>query len=254
VVFGTNQQRIGSPDGDRLLVHELTHVVQQQTHQAPGGGVTVEPADSPAERDAHAVAQGTSAIPRASGSEPVRVESGLLQRLDVEDCSDRQLSQVAAAVSNSGPAIRSTISAILGPTPPAALTTYFGATGPQNAASIALRLAIVASSLPGATVECEVPGSLMYDWFCGGNLAYVRPIPAFFGLANIHVCQPRFEMLTALQQRTTLIHEGAHRYIGADDEAYYTLTCQPTSDTNALSDAERRDNADSYACLVEALG
>ncbi len=52
----------------------------------------------------------------------------------------------------------------------------------------------------------------------------------------------------------TLVHEGAHRYIDADDEADYTLNCQETGETRALSDFERRDNEDFYVCLVHALG
>jgi hypothetical protein len=256
VVLGAGQQRVGSPGGDRLLAHELTHVIQQRNHAPIGNGITVEPSGSAAESAAQAVARGFAAATArdASHTDPKREESRLLQRLGVQDCGVNQTSQITAAVSNAGPAIQTTISKIGGTPPPAALTTYFGATGPQNAASIAGSLSTIASKLPGATAECEVPGSFMYDWFCGGNLAYVRPVPAFVGIGNIHVCQPQFERQTALQQRTTLIHEGAHRYDGAADEAYYTLGCQSTAQTIALSDAQRLNNADSYACLVEILG
>ena len=55
------------------------------------------------------------------------------------------------------------------------------------------------------------------------NLAYVRYIPAYFGLGSIHVCQPAFHNLTPLQRMATLVHEGAHRYIDATDDTYFTL-------------------------------
>ena len=51
----------------------------------------------------------------------------------------------------------------------------------------------------------------------------------------------------------TMVHEGAHRFIDADDEAYYTLDCAQTDKTRALDDSDRRDNADSYGCLVQTL-
>lgn len=179
-----------------------------------------------------------------------------IQRLDVEDCSTEHAREVRTASAAALPAVRNTISAILGNTPAAnaTLKTYFGDSGPDHAASIGLRLAIIAHRLSGATVECENPGGFMYDHFCGGALAYVRPVPAFFGFGNIHLCQPGFHNLNARQQMATLVHEGAHRYIDADDEAYYTLDCNETAETRALSDSDRRDNADSYGCLVHALG
>jgi hypothetical protein len=93
-----------------------------------------------------------------------------------------------------------------------------------------------------------------YDHFCEDNLAYVRSIPSYFGLGSIHVCQPAFHNLTPLQRMATLVHEGAHRYLDANDEAYFTDDCQPTPATSALSNLERLDNADSYGCLVQTLG
>jgi hypothetical protein len=172
-----------------------------------------------------------------------------------EDCPDDQAREINAAIAAASPAILSTISAILHQTPAttAALQTYFGTSGPSQAAHIALRLAVIERRLPGATVECEMPGSFLYNFFCGDALAYVRPIPAFFGLANIHVCQPQFSRLTEVQRVATVIHEGAHRYTDASDKAYYTLDCQQTPATAALSDYDRSVNADSYACLVQAL-
>jgi len=133
------------------------------------------------------------------------------------------------------------------------LIRYFGASGPRYSVYIALRLLIIAKGLESATIECENPGGWFYGTFCEGALAYVRPTPAFFGLGSIHLCQPGFHNLSEPQRVATLIHEGAHRYIGSDDEAYYTLGCAETGETRALSDRDKRDNADSYGCLVQSL-
>ena len=93
-----------------------------------------------------------------------------------------------------------------------------------------------------------------YDYFCGNNLAYVRSIPAYFGLGSIHVCLPAFHNLTPLQRMATLVHEGTPRYINATDDTNFTLDCQATPDTSGLSDLERLNNADSYGCPVQTLG
>jgi hypothetical protein len=109
---------------------------------------------------------------------------------------------------------------------------------------------------PRATRTTKEPAThlVSYDRFCENNLAYVRYIPAYFGLGSIHVCQPAFHNLTPLQRMATLVHEGAHRYLDATGDTYFTLDCQPTPATNAMSDLERLNNADSYGCLVQTLG
>jgi hypothetical protein len=209
--------------GLRLIAHELTHVLQQQ-NKGSGNFLMV----------------------------PQRI-----QRQEIEDCSDVYAEEVRVAVNASIAAIRSTISSILNKRSPrvdTAFKTFFGNSAPRYAAYIALRLAIIASKLPGSTIECENPGSFFYNYFCGGKVGYVRSIPAFFGLGNIHLCQPSFHNLTDSQRMALIIHEAAHRYIDADDyDAYYTLDCQETAETRALSDSKRRDHADSYACLVYTI-
>lgn len=194
--------------------------------------------------------------PTVAGQRPSlsKAPQGQIQRATIEDCEDTHEEEVERAVTDSGPAVRRTINKIMGdPTPPE-LLTYFGQSAPDYAAKIGLRLAIIASKLPKATIECENPGSLMYDHFCDGTIAYVRAAPAFLGFGAIHVCQPQFHNREDHHRLGTLIHEGAHRYNNADDEGYYTRDCAETDETRDLSDADRRDNADSYGCLVQTLG
>jgi hypothetical protein len=55
VFFSEGSHAPGTPDGDRLLAHELTHVAQQRG--APmGGSLTVSQPGDPAEREADAAA------------------------------------------------------------------------------------------------------------------------------------------------------------------------------------------------------
>jgi len=77
IVFGPEQYRPGTPDGRRLLAHELTHVLQQQTGRVPSAGrPVVGAADSPLEREADRVADtvtagGTIQRAPADDEEPV---------------------------------------------------------------------------------------------------------------------------------------------------------------------------------------
>jgi hypothetical protein len=180
---------------------------------------------------------------------------GRVRRLSgVEDCTADQRTAIERAAADADAAIPRVVNLIMAtpqaPRTQAAFRRYFGSSSP---AAIALRLLYIRQGLRRATVECESPGSWLYDHFCGDALAYVRPVPAMFGFGNIHVCQPEFHRISAERQMSTLVHEGAHRYADAWDNAYYTPDCQETATTRAMSDSERRLNADSYGCLVQVL-
>jgi hypothetical protein len=66
IVFGRDEYAPGSSGGKKLLAHELTHVVQQGRSEVDTR--SVEPAGSPAELEAHAVAAAVT-----GGDGPVRV-------------------------------------------------------------------------------------------------------------------------------------------------------------------------------------
>jgi hypothetical protein len=219
VVLGEKEYAPATLEGTRVLAHELVHVAQQQR----------------------------GAVPRS------------VQRLAIEDCSAEHTPEVRDAAAAVTPAVRRTINRILenprAPDAEAALAKYFGASGPSNAVFVAHRLALTSAGLARDTVECENPGSFMYGTFCPPDTyAYVRAAPAFFHLGNIHLCQPQFHGLTPLQRMATLVHESAHNNADASNDNYYTLDCEETAETRAMSDSDRRWNADSYACLVQTLG
>lgn len=84
IVFANGQYAPGTPQGQRLLAHELTHVVQQSgAPTAPGAGLKMDDAASPAEREAGQVAERVmqgDAGPVLGATEP-----GTLQRQEAED-------------------------------------------------------------------------------------------------------------------------------------------------------------------------
>ena len=256
IVFGEGQLAPNTSAGKKLLAHELTHVLQQRgIGFGEAKSVRYKESDSQAEHEADAVAE---TIP-SSGRTPASVAqfvSGRLQRATIRDCNTADDKAASTAEADAVAAINNTIKTIQNaPTPPAALSTYFGNSGPSQAQDIADYLTTIANGLPNATLECEYPGQWFYDYFCPpGFYGYVRGLGVVGGFA-IHLCQPTFSNLTAKRRATGLVHEGAHRYLWfVYDKAYYTLGCAQTTDTQALSDKQRLANADSYACLVHTLG
>jgi hypothetical protein len=56
IVFGAGRYRPGDPDGDRLLAHELAHVVQQGDRAPPAGSLRLSSPDQHLEREAERAA------------------------------------------------------------------------------------------------------------------------------------------------------------------------------------------------------
>lgn len=235
IAFAAGEYAPDTPAGRHLLAHELAHVVQGQGD--PSGEVRRAPAGPGA-------AEATPAAKVATAA-------------NVQDCQGNDAREVLAALRIAPGAARMAAAAImtrpLSPAVAAVLTRIFGPNAQQQTTAIALRLHLIASGLPNVTCECENPGSVAYDFFCENAVAYVRAVPAFFGMGNIHICQPQFRNMSQRDQVATIVHEGAHRFINADDEAYYAAGCADTAETLALSDADRMDNADCYACLMQGI-
>ena len=84
VVLGAGRHARGRA-GERLLTHELAHVVQQR--DAPSQGpIDIVPADHPSEREAHTATQGSAGRVR-----PHARRSRTLQRYSHRDCSAQDL-------------------------------------------------------------------------------------------------------------------------------------------------------------------
>ena len=76
IVFGAGQYKPGAPSGQRLLAHELTHVVQQQGQPVGGGPLRVGPVGDAHEREAESTAQATmnEGTPAAVGQASAMVQ------------------------------------------------------------------------------------------------------------------------------------------------------------------------------------
>jgi hypothetical protein len=263
IVFGPGQYTPATAEGRRLLAHELTHVLQQRQGASSGWDGPGTGEDDQAEREARSLADQVMA-----GTLPARPEVGTaarsLQRFRAEDCTPVEEPAVNDAAATAQACI-ATVRTVITGGPPApdvtdALTTYFGQSGPASAPAIAASLETIADGLADATAVCwRASGrfSPIYDLFCGGAAGHTFVGPGIGGYWNIHICQPQFHTLPGpVQQMSTMIHEGAHRFLSMGPEAHasYTLPgCQQTAATRALTDAQRLVNPDSYACLVETL-
>jgi uncharacterized protein DUF4157 len=73
IVFANGKYSPETSEGRKLLAHELTHVAQQPAPSAPTGELTIDAADSPAEREASAVAERMVDAPQVSQQEPAAV-------------------------------------------------------------------------------------------------------------------------------------------------------------------------------------
>jgi hypothetical protein len=91
------------------------------------------------------------------------------------------------------------------------------------------------------TFECEDKCKGNDDAYTQGAFAFIRR------LRNIHVC-PIWFTEDYFQRVSTLIHERAHQYPGATDNAYDWQASYAT-----LSPADAIDNADSYAVAARQI-
>lgn len=102
VVFGAGQYAPGTPKGNELLAHELTHVVQQPAVSGSPGGLTVGDPHSASEREAE-----QAATTLASGNERLtglRARTGipLVQRRADESISEDELQQYLKLLQTTG--------------------------------------------------------------------------------------------------------------------------------------------------------
>jgi hypothetical protein len=89
IVFGRARYSPGTAAGQRLLAHELTHVVQQAATGAGHGPVGIGAADSPAEREAEAAAGAVGTVTVAGGEEAAGADT-LRRRVRRENVSCRE--------------------------------------------------------------------------------------------------------------------------------------------------------------------
>ncbi|VVB95211.1 Uncharacterised protein [uncultured archaeon] len=126
-----------------------------------------------------------------------------------------------------------------------ALTTNFHTTAPADVTTIASNFASLKTALGGTfNYECATA------FWCNPNeLAYVR---GAFGIIrrsfDINVCPLWFSCANYYKRVSTLIHERAHQYPGATDNAYEWQRSYTT-----ISAADAINNAESYAVTARQI-
>jgi hypothetical protein len=164
-----------------------------------------------------------------------------LLTIPTQDCTAGNNSEIAFAL----PIARNMVSHaidVLGRSPSSAvddmLNKYFNDHSVSTYLHALIGYRSLASIAGSFTIECEQPGSLLYDHFCGGTLAYVRDlVPG----ANVHLCGSAFGR-SAVALAETIVHESSHKFDHTDDEAYCWGGCPAT-----LSRWSAYDNADSFS-------
>jgi hypothetical protein len=125
------------------------------------------------------------------------------------------------------------------------LTDNFHTTAASSVSTISSNFSSLKDALNGP-LDLECLSSSSCD---KGDLAYVRGTFAFVRrLGDVNLCPFYFECGNVLVRSSTIIHEVAHQYPGADDKAYEDQRAY-----NTLSVADAMDNADSYAVAARQI-
>ena len=276
IVFGSGLYQPGDASGRRLLAHELTHVVQQKDHASVGRplrvGLSRDPSESEAERAAsasmdnrafHSVEHASRLVQRqnAGAHEPTPTGDPASPAQSpptpsTEHCTPPQTAQIEKELGeartwlddaepkisafNAGTASPADAAAVK-----AAMAANFHTTNPADVSKIASNFASLRTALNGAeTIECASS-----SWCDPNNVAYVRGRWAWVRrLFDINVCPLYFTCGNAMIRVKVFIHERAHQYPGATDNAY-----EHESSYATLSVADAIDNADSYAVATRQI-
>jgi hypothetical protein len=156
IVLGANQSGTGNSSNQRVLAHELAHVVQQDGRSA-GGSLKVAPANDSAEGAADRAAD--EALSGGRVSNPTKA-SGRLQRLGANPaCTPTQAKDLHQAVFNAnswvGKALKALAATPLAPKTLTALQHNFGAAGTAaNAGTIAANLRAGQSDMTSDPISC----------------------------------------------------------------------------------------------------
>jgi hypothetical protein len=243
IVFGAEQYAPGTTGGNKLLAHELTHVVQQS------GGETMIQRESIDDCIGTENIHVTDAVTRAFSD-----INTALRLMDQRTTDDEGNPQLTTTVKNAlwlafrsdtdadAAAVRKRLSELKGQI--------------VNAAFVCLR-----SSDPGYQGECSPTKVAFVQRGAGGGRHSKRTGPIFLCSPSFFD-QPRYEMLSG-----TVIHEAMHRFQSIPDAGYFQSpgcleTARPTnspspedpdSGTAGDSPSIRLDNADAYACFVHFL-
>ncbi|HEU4560851.1 MAG TPA: DUF4157 domain-containing protein [Longimicrobium sp.] len=252
LVFGAGRYVPGSAGGNRLIAHELAHVVQQR-----GAPSSIQPeleigaAEDPAEREADAAA---AAVTAGGTAEVAPRRQPVVRRYghDVKNCTDADLKELIWPGDQLAREWLAEAVATLGSSPlPAKVTRLFGCyfmTDSPNLPRIRENLGKLQARFAASDYfyTCDRTCPSTKERRTMGKTAVS---PLFGGSGPIVLCVEniRKSIKPEWAAAETIIHEFFHRYLSFDDEGYCSNCCE------GLSAAEALKNPDSYSGFVRDL-
>jgi hypothetical protein len=226
-VFDAERYAPETAEGRRLLAHELTHVVQQNSRDDTSGRVVMR---QPTKVE--------TKFSGCTGTQPNQIDSV------VQDA--RKALNKAEAVVGSAYGKPSSLSAAR----QQLLMDHFHTTSRQDLRTIlGTYISIGRAFEAGLKFECE---TTCEKTTAGNVCGYAYNTMWFGGFGPIHICFDTagcdFAKTAAANKVALIIHEAAHRHAGVDDKAY-----QWDAKYNTMSPKEAMDNADSYAWFAVLL-
>jgi len=244
IVFNEEQYSPGTEGGKKLIAHELTHVVQQngklmKKEKRAGDNYPIRNFASP-----------DKIFRNVPPPPPPRTSDSL------SSCNTTQTPLVAAAIANARTWINNVEPRLVAFNAGTAstgdqtiiqnaLNHNFHTTVPGDVAALTSNFGSLKSALNSfLDVEC------VSSFWCEENwLAYVRGRFAWIRrLGDINLCPLFFSCSNSLKTDSTIVHEVAHQYPGAEDIAYERAAAYAT-----LTPADAMNNAESYAVFAREV-
>jgi Domain of unknown function (DUF4157)/Lysine-specific metallo-endopeptidase len=249
IVFGARHYSPKSKDGQRLLAHELTHVVQQNgaqflSHKPTTIGLANDAAEQEADRNA---AQLQTETPLKVSAFAAKA-TALIQRYGhTSSCTASDLSGIVwpgdyAMRQMVAKAIRVLSATPINPAVAALFPKYFMTATPPIPTILAVFRAVQTIITRNDYIyECEHN--------CGSDeAAYVRHRLRYIGInPNLHLCINHMSGYTLACNASLILHEMTHYAAHLDDEATACGACSTAGCPASLSPIDALDNTYSYA-------
>ena len=246
IVFGANR---GGPGNQRLLAHELAHVVQQGGRHA-GGSLTVAPANDSAESAADRVA--SQVLAGGPASKPAKSE-GRLQRLGSNpNCNAQDAKDIHQGIWDANSWVNKTLTALrtnpLATQTQNALTHNFGSDGtPANVPTIIARLSAGQRDMNNNPYTCT---NATVDEECKTHCGYS---PTAGGHASTICTDVTLAPKRPLPRAACILHEAMHASDAAFTGDSYSGWLGNSNATPGYPGPAPLVNADSYATLAMEL-
>jgi hypothetical protein len=249
IVFGANQGGAGNVSHQRLLAHELAHVVQQGGRQ-PGGSLQVAPANDSAEGAADRAADQVLSGGAASAT---MKSAGRLQRLGKNPgCDQAQADAIHQGIYDANPWAKKTVKALearpLAQKTLDALKHNFAADGTEaNAPTIAANLEAGRADMFKNPYSCTNPTN---DAACkDGNCGDSAP-----GSHASNICVATTTAADPYFKGGCVLHEAMHASSASMDvDSYSGWLGHAAKGTAGYPGATPLKNADSYTTLAIEL-